>query len=539
MQTKWKLGAALILGAFIPGGIAADAEIKAVTIDDCVQQALQKNLDIRIERINPQLARLSVSGSYSVYEPTFTASVDHSFNSSPGSVDAQGRQYPSSERDTDSVTFGLNGYLPSGMTYSIGASMADTTVPSTSYLLDPLTPPSYTTNYLNVVLPGPPMVYNGQMQVLTPIATIPTTSIYENSTAFVGIQMTQPLLKNFWIDSARLAITLRKKDLKISELALEARLMKTVSDVQVAYYDLISAEENVKVQEKALQLAEQLLKENQTRVRVGVLAPLDEKQAESEVAARRADLTSVRNVLQVRQNALKRLLTDDFAAMQDIQFKPSENLASSVQVFSRQDSWHKGLTMRPELLEARLGLEKQNISIKYLKNQIFPQLDLKGSYGRNGSSREFSGAFAGVADGGSPAYSYGVVLTVPLGERQNRVNLRSAKATLEQQLLTLKRLELQIMADIDDAVVTAQSSLERVDATRKAVQFAEAALEAEQKKLDNGKSTSFQVLQFQRDLTSRRSEVIRALTDYNTSLVRLSESEGSTLQRSGIKIELK
>ena len=93
------------------------------------------------------------------------------------------------------------------------------------------------------------------------------------------------------------------------------------------------------------------------------------------------------------------------------------------------------------------------------------------------------------------------------------------------------------MIQIDDAVKLIRSSFERVEATRAARAFAQEALAAEQKKLENGKSTSFFVLQFQRDLTVRRSEEIRALADYNNSVALLATREGTTLERHGIVVK--
>ena len=105
--------------------------------------------------------------------------------------------------------------------------------------------------------------------------------------------------------------------------------------------------------------------------------------------------------------------------------------------------------------------------------------------------------------------------------------------------LQFRQLEQNILVQIENAIATAQTSFERVDATRQARLYAQAALEAEQKKLENGKSTSFFVLQLQRDLTAARSEEIRAVADYNKALTQLAQSEGSTLERRRIDVNVK
>lgn len=532
MQLTRILSVALLGGAVTDGAGAGSPQTRPVSMDDCVQLALEHNLDLQIERLNPRLAQFTLSGSYSAYEPQLELSASHSSSSSPGGIDAQGRSYSGIEQEQDTFGAAVKGALPTGFNYSIGSSFTDAYGTRPGAIVDQANPLFVLTSTTNL-LDG---------YVFQTVQTVPNLAVrdpFENASGYVGIQMSQPLLKNFWTDSARMTITLNRKNLKSSEFALQYQIMVTVTDVQVAYFALIAARENVKVQEKALQAAEQLLRENKKRVEVGVLAPLDEKQAESQVAASRSSLLTAQSSVRIGENTLKNLLTDKYSDWQDQSLEPTEKLAAGVQVFSRQDSWQKGLTQRPDLLQARLEVEKQNIRIRYDKNQLFPQLDLTGSYGQTGSGKEFSGALAGVSGGDSPSYSFGAVLSIPLSNRSARYNYRSAKAQLEQILLRLKKVEQGIMVQIDDYIAEAQTSLERVDSTRQARLYAEAALDAEQKKLENGKSTSFQVLQFQRDLTARRSEEIGALTDYNTSLARLALAEGSTLDRGGIKVQVK
>ena len=170
---------------------------------------------------------------------------------------------------------------------------------------------------------------------------------------------------------------------------------------------------------------------------------------------------------------------------------------------------------------------------------LFPELDLIGTYGFNGGSREFSGTFNQIHEGNAPFYSYGAQLTMPLSNLGPRNQYKSTKATLQQIVLQLKQLEQNAMVQIDNAVKQAQSAYQSVDATRQARIYAEAALDAEQKKYAVGKSTTFTVLQLQNSLTSARSQEIRSLANYNEALANLSQQEGHTLERHGIKLEAK
>jgi outer membrane protein TolC len=355
----------------------------------------------------------------------------------------------------------------------------------------------------------------------------------------VSISVTQPLLRDFWYNPTRLRIQILKNRLKWSEHALRARMIDIVTRVELAYYDLKAAYENVKVQQMALQLSEQLLAENRKRVEVGALAPLDEKQAEADVAARRADLIAAQRNLAVLENNLKQLLTDDFATWAHVRLEPLEELDAPPPILDVQDSWSKGLTLRPDFLQAQLDLEQQGIQVKINRNELYPQVDLRVGGAYSGSTPEFSGVFGDIKDRDQPSWFVGGQISYPLGNRSALNAYRASKAQYEQRLLALKKMEQDIMIEIDNAVKLAQANYERVAATREARAYAEAALEAEQKKLESGKSTSFVVLRLQRDLTAARADEISALVQYRRSLALLAQAEGSTLQRHGIDLVIK
>ena len=298
----------------------------------------------------------------------------------------------------------------------------------------------------------------------------------------------------------------------------------------------------MKVQEKALELAVRLAQENKKRVEVGTLAPLDEKQAVAQAAGARADLLQAQRALAASENAFKRLLTDRFSELQPVELLPSDPLLAPVQAFNLQDSWNRGLTQRPDLLQAKLDLEKQGVILKYNRNQLFPELDLTGTYGHSAGGseiREFSQGFDEIRMGNKPFYSYGAQISFPLGNTIPRSNYRISRMQLDQLVLGVKKLEQDILVVIDDAIKLAKASYERIQATREQREAAEAALDAEQKKLENGKSTNFEVLRLQRDLTSARYAEINALTEYNRNLAQLSLFEASTLERNKIDINAK
>src|SRR5262249_10349512 len=148
---------------------------------------------------------------------------------------------------------------------------------------------------------------------------------------------------------------------------------------------------------------------------------------------------------------------------------------------------------RFKIQQARLTLDEDKQHTRFQRNQVFPQLDVIGSWGLHASSKEFSGALDQWTGRDNPFWSVGAQLSVPLGQTSARNNLKIAKATQEHDALLLKQGEQNTLIQIENDIANARSTFEQVDATREARLYAVAALEAEQKKLENGKSTSFVV----------------------------------------------
>jgi outer membrane protein TolC len=502
-----------------------------MSLEDCIEVALHHNLDLQIKRLNPELSRFTLDAAYGAYDPSLYGSAEHDYRRQPGSVDSNGRLIPGAELETDSFTSGFQGLLPWGLAYNLGISMADQTTvrPGT-----PASTATFTNTFFDVTSGNNITLISTNNQ-----PAIPTISAETFSGQAGFLQLRQPLLKNFWIDSTRLQIILDKKNLKISELDLRSQVMTTVTAVEQAYYNLIFSQENIKVQQKALELAERQLAENKKRVEVGAMAPLDEKQAQSQVAGSRADLLNALGTEETQQRVVKSLLSDDYSKWAKVAIKPTQSLIALPEKFNLQESWRKGLSQRPDLLQEKLSLSKQGDIIRLQKNQLYPQLDVVGTAGYNASSATFGGYLDQFGGRDNPFYSVGGQLTIPLGNNTARNNYKSAKATQDQIAMQLKQLEQNVLIQIENDIAVANTRFQQVDATREARIYAEAALDAEQKKLESGKSTSFVVLQLTKDLTTARSTEISALASYNNALAQLALDEGDTLERRHVSLEIK
>ncbi|HEY5297241.1 MAG TPA: TolC family protein [Verrucomicrobiae bacterium] len=468
---------------------------RPMSLQDCLQEALQHNFDVQIQRYNPQISLFNLRAAYGGYDPTLSASGQHEFNVQPGGGFNQFSTNPIPARVTESDNFnsGIAGSLPWGLQYNFSGNIADTTSSADS----------------------------------------------ESTAGSIGVSLTQPLLKNFWIDTTRLTIRVDKNRLRFSEQGLREQFISTVTAVANAYYELIYAQDNVEVQQEALKLAQTQLDQDKQRVQIGTLAQLSVQSDQSQVASSKANLIAAQSTLETDQNTLKNLLTDSYRQWHDTDIQPSQTLTAPPEAFDLQDSWNQGLTERPDLLQAQLNVEQQGIELKFTRNQLFPEVDLIGTYGFNGASKEYNGTLDEFGRGDAPFYSYGAQLSLPLSNVSARNNYKSGKVTLQQIILQLKQLEQNVLVEIDNAVKQAQSDFESVDATRQARIYAEAALDAEQKTYSVGKATTFDVLQYQNNLTTARAQEIRALANYEEALANLAAQEGTTLERNSIDIRAK
>ena len=205
----------------------------------------------------------------------------------------------------------------------------------------------------------------------------------------------------------------------------------------------------------------------------------------------------------------------------------------------RSESFLSALKNRPDLAEARLAVEKSDVVVQFRKNQLFPSLDLVGHYGGLGVEDGLDSAISHTLHFRNPEYFYGAVVSMPLTRTAERNYYHASQAAKQLAELQLKKAEQMVFLDIADWVNRLSSRFAQVGSTHKARTYAEAALAAEQKKLQNGLSTSFFVLQLQETLTAARTAEALALADYNKALAQLAFAEGSMLDRHHFKVEVK
>ncbi len=235
--------------------------------------------------------------------------------------------------------------------------------------------------------------------------------------------------------------------------ALRQQLITSVTAVANAYYELIYAQQNVEVQQQALNLAQTQLDQDNQRVQIGTLAVLSVQQDESQVAQAKANLIAAQSTLDTDQNTLKNLLTDNYSQWHDTDIQPTETLLAPQQTFDLQDSWTKGMAERPDLLQAKLNVEQQGIQLKYRPQPASPRTGfdrlLRLQRRRNGI-RQRRGSMSARATRRITATARSFPFRSAISARAT--NYKSAKATLQQIELQFKQLEQNILVEIDNAV---------------------------------------------------------------------------------------
>ncbi len=482
---------------------------RLLSLNESIEMALSRNLDLQIQRASADIARFDLNGSYGAYVPQFSFSAKHEYVSQPGDfdVDKENPHFPYKLR-TDVAGPELSGSLPIGLSYDLKAFAGEHDA-TTDFRGDP----------------GASNDFSGGIRRTN------------NFFADTGLTLRQHLLRDFWIDKDRELILVRKKDLKISEQALEFQAMKTVLAVELAYYDLAAAGEQVRVQEKALELKKQFVAETRRRVEVGDLPPLDSDQAETQLQNTLTALSAAKEALATQQNLFKGLITDSFMEWVDVEPLPADALAATEEKVDRSESFQHALKNRPDLIEARLAVERSDVTVRFQRNQLFPSLDLLGSYGSFNIEESVGSAISESAHFRDPDYSYGVVISFPLTNVKERNDYRASKANRWIAQLQLKKAEQDVLLQVADFVNRVDTRFSQIGSTHQARTYAQAALAAEEKKLQNGLSTSFVVLQLQETLTSARTAEVQALADYNRVLAQLRFAEGTTLERHRVSMQ--
>jgi outer membrane protein len=385
------------------------------------------------------------------------------------------------------------------------------------------------------------------------------------TTASLGLTITQPLLQGFGIDVNRRFIRIAANEEKIANLVFNQQLITTVSSVIRLYWDLVSLRGDVRVKEQELETAQKLYDDNKQQVDVGTLAPLQLKQAAAEVARAKQDLINSQSLVDQQEIILKNVLTRTGAgdpSLDSVQIIPldhitvpkSDNLPPVGALVA------EALKSRPDLAQAQIEITSAGISLRGSKNELLPQLNVVAGATNNALAGSINpvpplGSAPGTPRtpdpfllGGAgavlsqifqrnfPDYGIGFQLNIPLRNRVAQADVARDQLQLRQSEVRLKQAQNQVRVEVQNALVTLRRARASYDAAVETRQLQQEALEAEQQRFSVGQSTSFFVIQYERDLAQARSTEVIAMGDYAKAKAALDRALGTTLTSNNISL---
>ena len=381
------------------------------------------------------------------------------------------------------------------------------------------------------------------------------------------LTVTQHLLQGFGLANNLRFIRIAKNDREITDVAFRGQVISTVTQIQNIYWDLVNAYEDVRVKERSLGLANQLLSDTQKQVQIGTLAPIEVVRSQSAVASAKQDLIISQTALQLQQllvkNALARNLQDANLASAEVIPTDTMVVPTTEPITPIQDMENEALSHRWELAQSRIDLVNRDINKKGARSALLPTLDLYGFYGAAGlgglqnplntcgnpaasaitcvapgtiARVTYGSAFGNLFDSSGPDKGVGVTLTIPIRNRSAQADQIRSELEYNQAQMRLQQLQNQIRIEVRNAQYALEQNRARVDAAAAASRLAAESLDAEQKKYLLGASTNYNVLQAQRDLTQADSNLVAARAAYEKSRVELDRATGRTLNSLGINI---
>lgn len=393
----------------------------------------------------------------------------------------------------------------------------------------------------------------------------PLSSFDPSLVSGVQIAFSQPLLKDRTVDSARHQYVIARRNQQTSDLRFRESVVQTVAVVKQAYWTLKATTANVTVQQRSLELAQELVRQNKARVDVGQAPPLDLLQAEAEVAQRRENLIRANAAAGDAEDRLRRLIMDPTApAFWNVHLEPVDEPKGGDVGVDVETAVAGASSARLDLARARNELANAETTVSFYNNQKLPDVRLETSYRGNGlSGTQFlrSGGFPGVVTGqlrrgfGSAldqmftheysTWSFGLTVSYPLGRSYDEAGLARAGFERRQAAQRIASLQLDAAEGIRQAARQVRSTAERIDAARAGTTLAEQRLDTEQRRFEVGLSTSFLVTQAQRDLVQAEVNLLQAMLDHQSSLVNFEAVQqapplttGQTVALSGADIVL-
>jgi outer membrane protein len=552
-----------------------------ITLQDAVELALENSLDIAVARYNPWIADTDILRTKAGGQGRGTPGAD--FPTSQANIDPF-NQFPSYDpilsatTSLDSRSTPVNNPFLSGT--GLGAIVQG--LHSHASIFDVAYQQSFT--------PGTTVnvAWNNTRSSSTSAANFFNPSVQGS----LNVGFSQQLLNGFGTFVGRRNIMIAKNNRKIADLVFVNQAITTVTSAINAYWELVYARENVKVQQQAVAVSEKLYNDNKKQLEIGTMAPLDVTRAASEVASDRQNLIVAQTTQLQDEQVLKNAMTKNPLApnLINVEIIPTDlpTPPAATESASFEDAIQEAFVKRPDLQEQAYNLKNSGIEVRATKNALLPTLTLSGQYNSSGlaGNSPITGAPVVIATpapvvdskgnpititgaGGVQTPIFESTTTAPIigtsqqgfGTAQNQIftnqfpdyfaslNLilplrnRSAQADNARAMLTQRQLETQLqqlknaaLLDVRNTYIALEQDRARVDAAIKARELQRQTFEAEQKKYTLGASTVYNVILTQRDYVTAEGVELRALADLNEAKANFERAVGRTLEVNRVTI---
>ncbi|MDR4499496.1 MAG: TolC family protein [Candidatus Scalindua sp.] len=482
-----------------------DVKFLNMTLKDCIVHAFENNYDIKIAHLDPPIREKEITVEKSVFDPLLKFTGNRNVSEEPtvnqlltGGVGVRTIEITEFKRDNNTFSAAIEKPFETGALLSLNFNL----IPR------------------EFIDPAP-------FQPLNP-----------QSRSFIELNLTQPILRNAGIFYNRSKIYIARNNKKISLLQLKQTAIEVINNVQKKYWELVKAVEDLKVRNKSLERAKDLLRNNRIQVKVGTLAPIDVLEAEEGVAKQVEGVIIEENNVENKEDELKQIMNlKRESILSDASIIPLDKPSFEIRKVSLDESIDIALGNRPELLVQGLDIENAKINVKQRRNELLPKLDVNAGIRYSGLAANSGHSIDSVFSEQFQTEFFGLTFELPIGNREARNNYSKARLETTRSIMKRSRLEQDVIVEVRMAVRQIKTNIERVKASTKAKELAQERLEAEEKKFKVGRTTSLEVVRAQENLAIAEGRATNAIVDYQISLGDLEAVQGTILAKNSITIE--
>lgn len=508
------------LAAFVPCALFAQSPDQPLSLRNAIELALQNNLDIKIEELNPLIAQNTVEAAEGVFDPVYFFEYTHE----------RGRKQQNALELASQGTF--DEFQQANDRYRTGIGIRT----PLGTQVEAFTRLDVMDNTRN--RQGPQLPQNLE-DLSDPNATIQNVFSPEYE-GFVGFTVEQPLLKGFGYDANLKDIRMGKIQVGIAEYAKQVEMLNTMIEICTAFQDVLFHQIEVEVREETIRVAEQLVKENRRRQELGQMAPLEVIQAQAKVSEAQEELIKTKLTLASRRGELYERIYGDYDLERGQRLTLSDETALPEQDFTLED--HAELTRvalerRPDLLIGKHEITKADIELAATRNNEWPELNLLLSYGLNSLAGDIEGTFREMDKTNRPTWSAGVKFTYPIFQGTSKNEKIIAMRRKRQNEYRLQKLELRIPLEIAGTLQRYEGAKQRVIYANDAVRLGEEALKVELARLEQGKTTTRDVLEVQDELAAARMRKMAAQVEIQKNLLEIWAASGLLFEKLNIYME--